>query len=146
MNDPPAYFGDAYEAWRASLTRDELLAADTPPGSRLTLIAIALCKNALLTKGIKPAEQLFFLEKMNKFAQDSFHGDADRIVAMVAPMGDTELAIYKTAMSLDPPNDKTSMAGWNVLQSCRVFWHMLTLNPSILATLKWREAQLQSDG
>ncbi|MGH6673320.1 MAG: hypothetical protein ACRECV_15280, partial [Xanthobacteraceae bacterium] len=48
--------------------------------------------------------------------------------------------IFQEARSLDPPDEKSGRASFDVLTSPRVFWHLVTLNPSILAAIKLRRA------
>jgi hypothetical protein len=137
MNNPPGpYDHDQHSAWLASLSPDESLVVHTPSGYLLLFIIVALTKRALLTEGIKPAEQLHLLEKMNRLTDQYF---TPAMLAVIEPMGDTEYKIYEQAKSLDPPGDKSARASFDVLTIPRVFWHLVTLNPSILAAIKLRE-------
>lgn len=147
MNNPPEpYSAEEHAAWLDSLTPDESAVVHTSAGSRYSLLLIALIKQALLTDGITPAQQLEFLEHL--------HGQADTFVtpamiAMVQPMGNTEYAIYKEAASLDDgldtPAARVAHGGsFRVLTSPRVFWHFCTLNPSILAAVRTRHSEWKS--
>ena len=108
-----------------------------PAGYKWIFILIALAKLALLTRGIAPAEKLRFLEFLDT-APDSYM--TREMVAMIDPLDDAGYAIYAEAKTLDPPGDKLGEASFRVLTSERVFGHFLTLNPSILKAIEWREA------
>jgi hypothetical protein len=97
---------------------------------------VALTKRALLTKDIKPAEQLLLLEKMNSLTDQYF---TPEMLATIEPMGDIGYEIFKVARSLDLPGDKSARPSFDVLTSPRVFRHFVTLNPSILAAIKLRD-------
>jgi hypothetical protein len=140
MNNPPEpHDHEKHCAWLASLSSDESLVVHTPSGYLLTFIMIALTKRALLTKDIKPADQLLLLEKMNGLTDQYF---TPEMLATVEPMGNTEYKIFEKAKSLDRPGDKAGRASYKVLTSPHVFWHFITLNPSILAAMKLREGRL----
>jgi hypothetical protein len=138
MNNPPEpYDREEHSAWLAPLSPDATFVTHTPSGYKLIFIMVALTKRALLTKDIKPAEQLLLLEKMNGLTDQYF---TPEMLATIEPMGDTEYEIFKEARSLSPPGDKTCRASFDVLTSPRVFGHFITLNPSILAAIKLRDA------
>lgn len=141
MNNPPDLYDELYHekhsAWLASLSADELLVVRTPVGYLHTFIAVSLMKRALLTEGIKPAEQLDLLEKMNSWLDLYFTRE---MLATIEPICDTGYAIFAEAKSLDRPADKLGQASFEVLTCPRVFWHLTTLNPSILAAIKLKEA------
>jgi hypothetical protein len=61
------------------------------------------------------------------------------MVAMIEPLNDKGYTIYAEAKSLDPPGDKSADASFRVMTSEKVFGHFLTLNPSILKAIEWRE-------
>jgi hypothetical protein len=131
MNNPPEpYTPEAQSAWLNSLSPDESLIAHWPAGRQQDLIWIALAKRVLLDFGTShPAEQLRLLECMHKLADPE-------MVAIIDPAGDTECQIIDAARSLDPPDDKWGRASFDVLTSARVFGHLATLNPSLLAAIK----------
>jgi len=138
MNNPPEpYDREKHEAWFGSLSPDELLVVHTPQGYRIMFILVALTKRALLTKGIKPAEQLDLLEKMHSLTDQYF---TPEMLAMIDPMGDVEYSIYQEAKTLDSPGDKAAMGSFRMLTSCRVFWMFVTANPSMLDAIKFHEA------
>lgn len=108
-----------------------------PAGYRHILILIAVVKRALLSRGIKSADKLQFLENLESLPDNYI---APEMIEMVEPLNDAGYAIYAEAKSLDPPGDKTGKASFAVLTGQRVFGHFLNLNPSILAAIEWREA------
>jgi hypothetical protein len=110
-------------------------------GYKLFLILIALVKRALLTPGIRAHEKLEFLEGLERLPDNYLMPE---MVAMIEPMCDKGYAIYAEAKRLDPPGDKTGNASFAVLTSERVFGHFVTLNPSILNAIRWREAKRTS--
>jgi hypothetical protein len=137
MNNPPEpYDAERHHAWLDSLSRDEALVVYTPQGYLMTFIIVALTKRALLMDEIKPAEQLRLLEKLNGLTDGYF---TPEMLAAVEPMSDIECKIFEEAKSLDPAGDKSSRASFGVLTSPRVFWHLATLNPSLLSAIKLRE-------
>jgi hypothetical protein len=112
------------------------LIAYVPAGYRVNLVAIALAKRALLTKGCPPAEKLSFLEFLNAMPDSYLSAD---MVAVVEPIDDVGYRIVEEAMTLDPPDDKAGAASCKVLSSARVFGHLIALNPSILKAIALRE-------
>ncbi len=132
-NAPEPYTPEGHAAWLDSLSADELLVIHMPSGYRFIFIAVALAKRGL--ENHKSADQLLLLKKINGLTDQNF---TPEMLATIEPMGDTEYAIFKEARSLDA-GDKASMAGFEVLTSPRVFWHLVTLNPSLLKAIKLRE-------
>jgi hypothetical protein len=132
-NSPEPYDHETHSAWLASLSPDESLIVNTPQGYLLMFIVVALTKRGLRANNIKPAEQLFLLEKMNGLTDQYF---TPEMLATIEPMGDTEYEIFREARSLDPPDDKTAAASFKVLTSPRVFSHLARLSPSIFAAIK----------
>jgi hypothetical protein len=117
-------------------TNDELCSL-VSTGHKMDFIAVALTKRVLQTPNIKPGEKLYLLEKMNGMTDIYFRAE---MLAMIEPAGDIECQIISEANSLDPRGDTThGMASYRVLTSPNVFQHFLTLNPSILAAIKWRQ-------
>src|SRR5262245_49131717 len=93
MNNPPEpHDHEKHCAWLASLSSDESLVVHTPSGYLLTFIIVALTERALLTKDIKPADQLLLLEKMNGLTDQYF---TPEMLATVEPMGNTEYEIFE---------------------------------------------------
>ena len=138
MNNAPQPLGsEQHRAWLASLSPDESLVVHTPAGYLFDFLAVAMGKRALMTKGIKPAEQLAVLERMHALVDEYF---TPEMLAAVQPMCDTGCAIFEEATSLDPPTSNGSDGAWResarILTCPRVFWHFVTLNPSILIAIK----------
>jgi hypothetical protein len=136
-NPPEPHDPEQHSAWLASLSPDEVLVVYTPPGYQMNFIIVALTKRALLMEEIKPGEQLELLENMNALTDRYFTAE---MLSMIEPVSDTEYEIFAAAKMLDKPSDKCATASFKVLTSPRVFWHICTLNPSILAALR-HEAQ-----
>jgi hypothetical protein len=127
----------------AEQTNDDAdkLCLHIPLGNKMSLIGIALAKRALLTPGIKPADKLELLERMNGMT-DGYLCPA--MLAMIEPMCDTGFAIFKEAASLDPPKDAThGAASFDLLTGQKVFGNFCALNPSILTAIKHHAANPQ---
>jgi hypothetical protein len=122
----------------APANTDDELCSLVSSGHMMDFIVVALTKRVLQTPNIKPGDKLYLLEKLNGMTDIYFRAE---MLAMIEPAGDIECQIISEANSLDPPDDTThGMASYRVLTSPNVFQHFLTLNPSILAAIKWREA------
>ena len=120
---------------------DEELILHVPCGYKLTFLIVALTKRTLISD-LKPADQLYLLEKLNRLTDRYFSA---AMLAMIKPMSDLEFQIYREATSLDPPKDTMhGAASFNVLTNPKVFGHFCTLNPSILAAIKYRETERES--
>ena len=115
---------------------DDKLLANVADGHRWSFIVAALAKRGLQIPGIKPADRLRVLERLNSLTDDWFTAD---MLAGIAPMCDTGYAIFKEAKSLDAAQDNTHcQASFEVLATLKVFRHFCTLNPSIMAAIKQR--------
>jgi len=119
----------------ANRTSDDELCLHVSDGHKCSFIVAALTKRTLQIPGIKPADRLTLLEKLNGMTDDWFTAD---MLAGIEPMDDTGLAIYEEVRTLDSPDDKTHAASFNVLATPKVFAHFVKLNPSILAAIKHR--------
>ena len=120
---------------------DDKLLANVADGHKWSFIVAALAKRVLQIPGIKPADRLRVLERLNSLTDDWFTAD---MLAGIAPMCDTGYAIFKEAKSLDAAQDNTHcQASFEVLATLKVFRHFCTLNPSILAAIKQRAADRQ---
>lgn len=110
-------------------------------GHKLSFIIAALTKRTLQIPGIKPADRLRLLERLNGLTDDWFSAD---LLAGIEPMCDTAYAIFKEARTLDTPQDDTHCdASFNVLATPSVFRHFAQLNPSIMAAINTRAAGRQ---
>jgi hypothetical protein len=138
VEDMPEPGSDAHRAWYDSLTGDDLLIVHTPSGHQWNMIAASLGKRALQRK-MDAGLRLRLLECLNGMVDLNFTAD---MLAIVEPMCDTAFQIWNEAKTLDRESDKACMASFRLLTSRRVFHHFITLNPSILAAIKFREAQL----
>jgi hypothetical protein len=122
-------------------TADDDLCLQVADGHKWTFIIAALTKRTLQIAGLKEAERLDLLERLNKLTDSYFTAD---MLAGISPMCDTGYAILKEARTLDPPQDETHCdASFNVLTTPSVFRHFVQLNPSILAAIKHRAAGRQ---
>ena len=111
---------------------DAELRLHVPEGHKWNYIFIALTKRTLQIPGIKTADRLDLLEKLNAL------GSGDTLT-IIEPMCDTAYAIFKEARTLDPPKDETHCeASFNVLASEKVFGHFCALNPSIMVVIRDR--------
>jgi hypothetical protein len=120
---------------------DDNLLAHVADGHKLSFIIAALTKRTLQIPGIKPADRLALLEKLNRLTDDYFTAD---MLASISPMCDTAFAIFKEARTLDPPRDDAHCAAsFKVLATRHVFDHFVKLNPSIMAAIKQRAAGRQ---
>ena len=125
----------------AARTSADDLCLHLADGHKLSFIIAALTKRTLQIPGIKPADRLALLEKLNGMTDEWFSAD---LLAGIEPMCDTAYAIFKEARTLDPPQDDTRCdASFNVLVTPSVFRHFAQLNPSILAAMKHRAAGRQ---
>ena len=125
----------------AAQTSADDLCLHLADGHKLSFIIAALTKRTLGIPGIKAADRLALLEKLNGMTDDWFSAD---LLAGIEPMCDTAYAIFKEARTLDPPQDDTHCdASFNVLATPSVFRHFAQLNPSILAAMKYRAAGRQ---
>jgi hypothetical protein len=135
MNNPPTpYSHEAHCAWLASLSPDESFVVHTTAGYLMSYLMAAATKRWLSSESLKPADRLFMLEKMHAMTDTYFTLE---MLTTIQPMGDVEYQIMNEAWSLDPPDEKArGNASFEVLTSPRVFWHFVTLNPSLLAAIK----------
>jgi hypothetical protein len=118
----------------AEQASDDELCLHVPDGYKWVFIIASLTKRALQIAGLKAAERLNLLEKLNGTTDKFFTA---KLLASISPMCDTAYAIFKEARSLDPPQDDTHCdASFNVLATPSVFRHIVQLNPSILAAIK----------
>ncbi len=117
-------------------TADDLC-LNVADGHKLNFIIAALTKRTLQIPGIKPADRLTLLEKLNGMTDDWFTAD---MLAGIEPMDDTGVAIYEQARTLDPADDKTHAASFKVLATPSVFQHFVKLNPSIASAIEQRAA------
>jgi hypothetical protein len=71
------------------------------------------------------------LEKLNALPDGSLTVE---MLAAIAPMSDTEVAIYQEACTLDRKHDNSVLASasFKTLTNLRVFSHFINLNPSLL--------------
>jgi hypothetical protein len=122
-------------------TTDDELCVQVSDGHKWSFIVAALTKRTLQIPGIKPADRLRLLERLNGLTDDWFTAD---MLAGIEPMCDTGYAIFKEAKSVDAAQDNTHcQASLEVLARLKVFRHFCTLNPSILAAIKHRAADRQ---
>ena len=121
----------------AEQTTADDLCLNVADGHKLDLVVASLTKRTLEIPGIKPADRLDLLERLNRLTDNWFSAD---MLATVEPMCDTGYAIYEQARTLDPPDDKTCNASFKVLATPTVFDHFLKLNPSIVTALEQRAA------
>jgi hypothetical protein len=116
------------------ITADDLC-LNVADGHKLDFVVASLTKRTLKIPGIKSADRLDLLERLNGMTDDWFTAD---MLAGIDPMDDTGLAIYEQACTLDSPDDKTHAASFKVLTTPAVFRHFVQLNPSIMAAIKLR--------
>jgi hypothetical protein len=122
-------------------TVDDELCVQVSDGHKWSFIVAALAKRVLRIPGIKPADRLALLEKLNAMTDDWFTAD---MLAGIEPMCDTGYAIFKEAKSVDAAQDNTHcQASFEVLARLKVFRHFCALNPSIMAAIKQRAADRQ---
>jgi hypothetical protein len=120
----------------AARTTDDELCLHVADGHKWSFIIAALTKRTLQIPGIKPADRLDLLERLNGITDRYFSAD---VLASISPMCDTGAAIFREARTLDPPQDDTHCAAsFNLLATPSVFRHFVQLNPSILAAIKLR--------
>ena len=120
----------------AAQTTDDELCLHVADGHKWALIVAALTKRTLQIPGIKAADRLHLLEKLNGLTDGYFTAD---LLATIEPMCDTGYAIFKEARTLDPPQDESRCAAsLHVLATASVFQHLVRLNPSIMAAIKHR--------
>ena len=125
----------------AEQTTDDELCLQVANGHKWSLIIAALTKRTLQIPGIKPADRLALLEKLNGMTDGWFSAD---LLAGIEPMCDTGAAIIHEARTLDPPQDDTHCAAsLDVLAPPSVFQHFVRLYPSIMAAIKHRAATRQ---
>jgi hypothetical protein len=143
MNNPPTPYGhDAHCAWLESLSSDESLVVQTPPGYLMFFFMTAATKRWLSWESLKPADRLFMLEKMHEMIDQYFTAE---MLATIQPMGDVEYQIWIEAQSLDPPDKAWCLSKrFEILISPWVFWHFVTLNPSLLAAIKIQKSSRAS--
>jgi hypothetical protein len=122
-------------AWLDSMSPDEKLIVYVPSGHQWNMVMVSVLKRMLQTE-LDARHRLRMLESLDRMRDIYFTSE---MVAMIDPICDTGLEIWREAKSLDRPGDKTCMASFRVLTSWRVFNHFIRLNPSILAAIKWGE-------
>jgi hypothetical protein len=113
-------------------------------GHALSFIAVALVKRALLDDTTMNAgDRLRLLEKLNGLTDLNFTA---AMLALIDPMSDLELEIYREAKSLDPPRPKKDdprslhfQASFEILTSPKVFEHFIALNPGLAAAVRLYE-------
>ena len=119
----------------AAQTSDELC-LHVADGHKWSFIIASLTKRALQIPGLKPADRLDLLEKLNSLTDGYFSAD---LLASISPMCETAYAIFKEARTLDPPQDTAHCAAsFSLLATPSVFRHFVQLNPSMLAAIKFR--------
>jgi hypothetical protein len=122
----------------AEQTSDDELCLHVSDGHKWSFIVASLIKRTLQIPGLKAADRLDLLERLNKLTDSYFTAD---MLAGISPMCDTAYAIFKEARTLDPPQDDTHCdASFNVLATPSVFRHFVQLNPSIMAAIEQRAA------
>jgi hypothetical protein len=121
----------------AAPTAENEMCLSVADGHKLNFIITALTKRTLQIPGIKPADRLTLLEKLNGMTDDWFTAD---MLAGIEPMDDTGIAIYEQARTLDLADDKTHAASFKVLATPSVFQHFVKLNPSIASAIEQRAA------
>ena len=137
MNNPPEpYSPEAQGAWLASLSADETLIVHVPVGHQWNMIAASLVKRWLQGK-MDAGLRLRLLESLTGMTDIYLRPE---MLAMIEPMCNTAYQIWSEAKTLDREGDKACMASFRVLTSPRVYDHLTTLNPSILAAIRWRDA------
>jgi hypothetical protein len=124
----------------AEQTTDDELCLHLADGHKWALVVASLTKRTLQIPDIKPADRLALLEKLNGMTDNWFTA---AMLAGIEPMDDTGRAIYEQARTLDPADDKTHAASFDVLAMPSVFRHFVQLNPSIMAAIKLRAAGRQ---
>ena len=118
----------------AAQTSDDELCLHVPDGIKWVFIVASLTKRTLQIPGLKAADRLDLLERLNGLTGDYLTAD---MLADISPMCDTACAIFKEARTLDTPQDDTHCdASFNVLATPSVFRHFVQLNPSIMAAIK----------
>ena len=90
----------------AAVTDDELC-LQVADGHKWSLIVAALTKRTLQNPGIKPADRLDILERLNGLTDGYFTAD---LLATIESICDTGYAIFHEARTLDPPQDDTHCA------------------------------------
>ena len=124
----------------AEQTSDELC-LHVADGHKWSFIIASLTKRALQIPGLKSADRLDLLEKLNGLTDGYFSAD---LLASISPMCDTAYAIFKEARTLDPPQDNAHCdASLNLLATSSVFRHFVQLNPSIMTAIKYRASPRQ---
>jgi hypothetical protein len=124
-------------AWLVSLTPEQWTVCHVPQGYKFSLLAIACIKRAVAQPGMKAGERLHWLEKLNGMTDNYI---SEEMLAVIERMGDTEMAIVREAMSLNRADDH-GMPSFRVLTSWKVFNDLLSLNPSLLAAIKFSKKQ-----
>ena len=119
---------------------DDNLLANVADGHKLDFVVATLTKRTLQMSGLKAADRLVLLEKLNGMTDDWFSAD---ILAGLSPMCSTAYEIYEQARTLDLRDDKSHRASFGVLATPSVFRHFVQLNPSIMAAIKQRAAGRQ---
>jgi hypothetical protein len=109
---------------------DELL---VPAGYMHLMLWAAVAKRALQWE-MKPGKRLKLLELLNGLTDNWL---TPEMLPMIAPAGDTEMAMLGEAKSLD--GDKDCKNSFDVLTSQKVFGHFRRLNLSFMAAIKLRQ-------
>jgi hypothetical protein len=125
----------------AARTTDDELCLHVSDGHKWSFIVASLTKRALQISGLKPADRLDLLERLNGLTDGYFTAD---LLATIEPLCDTAAAILAEARTLDPPQDESHCdASLTLLATRSVFQHFVRLNPSIMAAIKHRAATRQ---
>jgi hypothetical protein len=125
----------------AEQTSDDELCLHVADGHKWSFIVAASTKRVLQIPGLKPADRLDLLEKLNGITDRYFTAD---LLASISPMCDMAAAILHEARTLDPPQDDTHCAAsFKILATPTVFRHFVHLNPSIMAAIKHKAASQQ---
>jgi hypothetical protein len=110
-------------------------------GQIFSFIAVAATKRTLQDDTtMKAGDRLRLLEKLNGLTDLNFTA---AMLALIDPMSDLELEIYREAKSLDPPRPKKDdpssvyfQASFEILTSPKVFEHFIALNPGLAAAVR----------
>jgi hypothetical protein len=140
-DDPGRMSEVEHSAWWATLSDQEKMVANVPPGYQHLLLVIAYIKRVLVICEMKAGERLHHLEWLNKQTDNYV---SPEMLAIIEPMSDAEMAMMHEARSLDQKgSDAKSFA---ILTRWKVFHSFLALNPSILAAIKLRERPANYSG
>jgi hypothetical protein len=117
--------------WIDSLSADEKLILNCPPGYLWMIIMASWVKHWLVTVKMTTEERLEILEKLNGLTDEKFTAEA---LATIKPANDISVQMIEEARKLDDAGDLSR--SFDVLVGWETFGHLVRLNPSILDAIK----------